>query len=136
MHVWQPQCARRVALINQPYLIFIRTFASMLHNTLMRLSEFERVQLKKAVLEIAGDRALVRLFGSRVDDARRGGDIDLLVELAEPLDRAENPAWMTARIIARAQTYIGERRIDVVLRDPASLELPIHQIARDSGVLL
>ena len=69
----------------------------MLHNTLMRLSEFERVQLKKAVREIAGDRALVRLFGSRVDDTRRGGDIDLLVELAEPLDRAENPAWMTAR---------------------------------------
>ena len=108
----------------------------MLHNMRMRLSEFERVQLKKAVREIAGDRALVRLFGSRADDTRRGGDIDLLVELAEPLDRAENPAWMTARIIARAQTYIGERRIDVVLRDPASLGLPIHQIARDSGILL
>ena len=79
----------------------------MLYETLMRLSEFDRVQLKKAALEIAGNRALVRLFWSRVNDAGRGGDIDLLVELAEPLDRAENPAWMTARIIARAQTYIG-----------------------------
>ena len=78
----------------------------------------------------------MRLFGSRVDETRRGGDIDLLVDSAEPLERAENAAWMTARIIARAQTYIGERRIDVVLRDPASLDLPIHQIARDSGVRL
>ena len=108
----------------------------MLHKTLMRLSEFDRVQLKKAVREIAGDRALVRLFGSRANDARRGGDIDLLVELAEPLDRAENPAWMTARIIARAQTYIGERRIDVVLRDPGSRDLPIHQVARETGIPL
>ena len=108
----------------------------MLHNTRMRLSEFERVQLKKAVREIAGDHALVRLFGSRADDARRGGDIDLLVELADPLDGAENPAWLAARIIARAQTYIGERRIDVVLRDPALPELPIHRIARETGVQL
>ena len=42
----------------------------MLHNMRMRLSEFECVQLKKAVREIAGDRALVRLFGSRA--ARKG----------------------------------------------------------------
>ena len=108
----------------------------MLHNTRMRLSEFERTQLKKAVREIAGDGALVRLFGSRADDTRRGGDIDLLVELAQPLDRADNPAWLTARIIARAQSYIGERRIDVVLRDPGFPDLPIHRIARETGVAL
>ena len=101
----------------------------------MRLNPTELGALR-TILRSLDPNGPIYLFGSRADDSRRGGDIDLLVELAEPLDRAENPAWMTARIVARAQTYIGERRIEVVLRDPASLDLPIHQIARDSGVLL
>lgn len=102
----------------------------------MRLSEFERSHLKRAVREIAGEQALVRLFGSRVDDSKRGGDIDLYVEVPALHERAENPAWMVARIVARAQGYIGEQRIDVVLRDASTPELPIHRVARETGVPL
>ena len=54
------------------------------------------------------------LFGSRVDDAKRGGDVDLLVEM---------PAFMSTddivslRSLFTAQLYrrMGERRIDVLM---------------------
>ncbi|MDI9332966.1 MAG: hypothetical protein QM533_01170 [Cytophagales bacterium] len=36
-------------------------------------------------------------FGSRVDDAKRGGDIDLMLDLAKP---AANPARLRAEVIA------------------------------------
>ena len=46
----------------------------------MRLSERERSVIKLAVSKNFGDTARVLLFGSRTNDDRRGGDIDLLVE--------------------------------------------------------
>ena len=54
------------------------------------------------------------LFGSWVDDARRGGDIDLYLEPQEG-----NAAELVAaklRFLAALHRRLGERRIDVVLR--------------------
>jgi len=46
----------------------------------LRLSEEERRAIRAACEEVFGPRATVRLFGSRVRDEARGGDLDLLVE--------------------------------------------------------
>jgi len=46
----------------------------------MRLSDEERRVIRAACEEVFGPRATVRLFGSRVRDEARGGDLDLLVE--------------------------------------------------------
>lgn len=46
----------------------------------MRLSADQVTAIKTAAREAFGPDAIVRLFGSRVDDGRRGGDIDLHVE--------------------------------------------------------
>ena len=46
----------------------------------MRISEIQRQCIKEAVEHQFGADARVLLFGSRVDDTARGGDIDLLVE--------------------------------------------------------
>jgi len=54
--------------------------------------------------------ARVYLFGSRVDDRKRGGDIDLLV-LSESLFPKDESA-----IDVAIQTAIGERKIDVLVR--------------------
>ncbi|MGH8605013.1 MAG: nucleotidyltransferase domain-containing protein, partial [Gammaproteobacteria bacterium] len=40
----------------------------------MRLSDEEKEAIKGAVRQIFGEDAIVRVFGSRVDDRRRGGD--------------------------------------------------------------
>jgi predicted nucleotidyltransferase len=51
----------------------------------MRLSTAQTRQITHAVHQLAGGTAEVYLFGSRLDDNARGGDIDLLIESAAPL---------------------------------------------------
>ncbi|MDO8370136.1 MAG: hypothetical protein Q7S71_05480 [Candidatus Nitrotoga sp.] len=51
----------------------------------MRLDDKTRKIIKSEVASQFGDEAIVRLFGSRVDDTQRGGDIDLLIEPGRPL---------------------------------------------------
>ena len=46
----------------------------------VRLTADEVQAIKAAAAEAFGASAVVRLFGSRVDDTKRGGDIDLLIE--------------------------------------------------------
>ena len=75
----------------------------------------------------------MRLFGSRVRDDMRGGDIDLLVECARAVAR---PVWLAAQITARLQRALGDRRIDVLVIDPDTTLQPVHHVARAEGVVL
>ena len=60
---------------------------------------------------VFGPQVQVRLFGSRVDDRTRGGDIDLLVTVTQPI---AHPALLASRLGARLQAAMSEQRIDVV----------------------
>ena len=83
----------------------------------MRLTPGERNAITEAARELLPAGARVSLFGSRVDDARRGGDIDLLIEPRVALDPAEQVRLRT-RLAARLYRLIGERRIDILLAAP------------------
>lgn len=99
----------------------------------MRLSPADIERIRAEVLRTAGVQARVRLFGSRVNDAALGGDVDLLVELPE---RVERPARLSAELSARLSRALRGRRVDVVLTAP-NLELqPIHREALATGVEL
>jgi predicted nucleotidyltransferase len=69
----------------------------------MRLTDEERQVLRDAAARWFGPAAQVRVFGSRLDDTRRGGDIDLLVEttLQDPATIVDahlpTPGWANAR---------------------------------------
>ena len=52
----------------------------------MRLTETQIQAIHAAAKELFGSDARVSLFGSRVDDQQRGGDIDLLIEIDHVLD--------------------------------------------------
>jgi predicted nucleotidyltransferase len=99
----------------------------------MRLSPDQTRAIVTATRAVAGERAQIKLFGSRLDDQARGGDIDLLVEVPEPVAQ---PAWLAARITASVQRALGDRKIDVVLIDPRTQLQPVHRQAQNLGVLL
>ena len=75
----------------------------------------------------------MRIFGSRLDDAAHGGDIDLMLELPEPVD---NPALMAAQMAALVSRAMCGRKVDVLLSAPNLMRLPIHEIAFKEGQLL
>lgn len=99
----------------------------------MRLSQEYIRQLKRLAVEEAGPDARLRLFGSRLNDAARGGDVDLLLDIPEPVD---NPAMLAARLSARASRVMRGRQVDVVLMAPNLKRLPIHEVALRTGVSL
>lgn len=99
----------------------------------MRLSNTQIATIRQVVLEQAGVAATVRLFGSRLDDAAKGGDVDLLVEIPSPV---ADPAPLAARIAGRISRALDSRKVDVVLAAPNLMSLPIHEVARREGCLL
>ena len=99
----------------------------------MRLSSEQISTIRKLTSHIAGASARVWLFGSRVRDDLRGGDVDLLIALdSEVLE----PAQLSARLAARVSRSMSGRRVDVLVRAPNLMHFPIHDVALAEGVLL
>ncbi|MBP8285427.1 MAG: nucleotidyltransferase domain-containing protein [Rhodoferax sp.] len=101
----------------------------------MRLTAQQQATVRDTVAETFGSGSQVRLFGSRVDDTRRGGDIDLLVSTTqcdvETLMRAE------IALLTKLQLRLGEQKIDVLLDYPSrKVRPPIFGIALQTGILL
>ncbi|ANB03136.1 nucleotidyltransferase domain-containing protein [Ectothiorhodospira sp. BSL-9] len=99
----------------------------------MRLTPQQQTTIRHIVTKHAGASARVRLFGSRLDDTARGGDVDLMVELNEPVDQ---PALLSATLSAKISRQLQGRRVDVVLSAPNLQHLPIHDVAYREGVIL
>ena len=78
----------------------------------MRITDRERAAIKEIVQGV--DRAArVYLFGSRVDDRLRGGDIDLLV-LSEHVTLSEK-----LDVLSRVKGALGEQKIDLLVKTAA-----------------
>ncbi len=98
----------------------------------MRLNPDEVTAIKDCAAAIFGSGAVVRVFGSRADDSRRGGDIDLHLEVPPGQARLDRELAMITRLHDR----IGEQRIDVVLHERDAPLRPIDRIALETGVVL
>jgi uncharacterized protein len=91
----------------------------------MRLSQAE-IEVISQTIGRLDNRARIRLFGSRADDTKRGGDIDLLI-LSEKLTESDRGA-----IRLRIQEKLGEQKIDIVIaRD---LSDPFVRVAYNEGM--
>lgn len=64
--------------------------------------------------------AELRLYGSRVDDNKKGGDIDLM--LIVPVHAIKNLKEVKHKILAAIKKNIGDRKIDLLICDRSSLE--------------
>jgi predicted nucleotidyltransferase len=98
----------------------------------MRITSQQHETIIKTIREFIPDGKVI-LFGTRADDAAHGGDIDLMLELPEPVD---NPALMAARMAALVSRAMHGRKVDVLLSAPNLMRLPIHEIAFKEGQLL
>jgi predicted nucleotidyltransferase len=98
----------------------------------MRLTNFEHKIIKEAFLEVfkEGD---IYLFGSRVDDTKRGGDIDLYIIPKSKLSIKEI-FEKRSRLRVDIQEKIGEQQIDIVVSIDKSRG--IEQEALRGGILL
>ena len=99
----------------------------------MRLPLNYQTTITEIASQIFGKSASVCLFGSRLDDSAKGGDIDLLIKLASPTD---DKAMLAARYNALLQMKLGLQKFDILVIDPSTDLKPIHQQALTQGVPL
>jgi len=72
----------------------------------------------------------IYLFGSRTDDSKRGGDIDLYIQT----DNREHLTEKKIDFLVNLKSKIGEQKIDIVISRDTNR--PIEQIALKEGILL
>ncbi len=79
----------------------------------MRLSSVYQTIIKTETLNVFGAQATVYLFGSRVDDSKKGGDIDLFIRTEDKIEIANKKL----QFLAKLKRQLGEQRIDVVFNE-------------------
>ena len=95
----------------------------------MRLTTDQAEAIRSSVHLHMGMQSRIWLFGSRVDDKRRGGDVDLYVE-PESL-----PTLMDRLRCKVALADALDLNVDLIVQQPGR-DLPIYRIARRHGVPL
>jgi len=101
--------------------------------TNMRLNPNQVQAIRDATNAAFGSGAAVWLFGSRVDDDKRGGDIDLLVRPAP--DLMGQTFARKIKMLTTLERLLGERKIDLVVEQPQDAR-PIVAVAHSTGVQL
>jgi len=96
----------------------------------MRLSQAQ-VHAIEQVFQTVFLHGEVILFGSRVDDQKKGGDIDLFVQPATPMS---DLFARKIRFLRALKNKIGEQKIDLVLAPFAPEELKCE--IKRTGILL
>ena len=98
----------------------------------MRLSSKDHKSIKESFLELfqKGD---IYLFGSRVNDAKKGGDIDLYIIPAKKLSLEER-LEKKSKFRLSLENKIGEKKIDIVISKYKKREIELE--ALETGIKL
>ncbi|SFV70682.1 hypothetical protein MNB_SM-5-501 [hydrothermal vent metagenome] len=95
----------------------------------MRLNKNYIKVIKKSFDEVF-NKGEIYLFGSRVDDSKKGGDIDLYLIVEDKIDIFKKKI----KFLAKIKRELGEQKIDVIFNiDENRL---IEQEARQWGIKL
>lgn len=102
---------------------------------LVRLKQYEIEAIIKTFKKNFASNDHLWIFGSRTNLTARGGDIDLYIETEIP--QADLVLSKKGKFVLALYEEIGEQKIDVVINMLTSkVRLPIHDVARQTGVLL
>ena len=96
----------------------------------MRLTQQQVSTIIDTTQAVAGARSGVWLYGSRLDDSRRGGDIDLMVESNPPVNLLQR-----VRIKIALEAKLN-RPVDVLALNEGTTASPFTQIAMANAVRL
>ena len=96
----------------------------------MRLSKEEIVIIKKSILNHS-DNAKIMLFGSRVDESKKGGDIDIYIETDKTL-----PLITKLKILTDIEIGGVLRKVDLIVKSKNSKHQPIFDTIKKEGILL
>ncbi|OAI09657.1 DNA polymerase subunit beta [Methylomonas lenta] len=95
----------------------------------MRLSSTQIDIIRKSTSQNFGEDALIWLFGSRLDDTKRGGDVDLYVEATH---RGTLMSELRCKIALEDSLDLA---VDLVVKEPGK-DKPIYNLAKAQGVRL
>lgn len=96
----------------------------------MRLLGSQVDNINRIVHQYAGNGSRVYLFGSRVDDAARGGDVDLLVETPKAV-----PLIKRVRLKMAIESAIG-LPVDLIVRMGGKAPTAFEKIAQAQAIPL
>lgn len=96
----------------------------------MRLTQNEIDIIKKGFLTFFSPLDHLWIFGSRVDDTKKGGDIDLFIEAQ--LNDPEEALRRRTNFWIYLQEKLGEQKIDIIIKN-STKECEIYQEARNTG---
>jgi len=99
----------------------------------MRMPPDYQKTITETAAKVFGENASVWLFGSRLDDTAKGGDVDLLIKLESP---TVDKTVLGARYNALLQMKLGLQKFDILVIDPSTALKQIHQQALSKGVRL
>lgn len=99
----------------------------------MRLSLLQIKIIKAETTALFGKSAKIILFGSKVNDNAKGGDIDLMINVV----KRDNNLWRKAlRLNTNIQQKLGEQKIDIITKYQGQELKEIHKEALRTGVIL
>ncbi|MHB1679478.1 MAG: nucleotidyltransferase family protein [bacterium] len=102
----------------------------------MRLDKKTVEIIKNMALSYFGINAKIYIFGSRVNDTEKGGDIDIYVETyldinSSELFNLESKYWTSL------QKALGERKIDIIINDTKlNNNNYIYEVAKKTGIMI
>jgi len=96
----------------------------------MRLSNQTILILKEIIYKYVKEPKII-LFGSRIYDNKKGGDIDILVEVQENVDLKTQ-----IKILAECEIKGIDRKIDMIFKTPYTKEQHIFKTAIKEGIIL
>jgi len=99
---------------------------------MVRIAKEDISSLLLASKKCFGNTARVWLFGSRADDAKFGGDIDLYIET----DMTNGLIQATLLLRKHLMPLFGEQKIDIITRSRHEELQSFHLLAKESGVEL
>lgn len=96
----------------------------------MRLKQNEINIIKSNILKYIYDAKII-LFGSRVYDDKKGGDIDIFVETKQQVDLKQQ-----IKILADLEINGIVRKVDILLKTPTTKEQQIFKTIYQEGIVL